>query len=97
MSDVLGLIGLGARAGSIVVGTSGVRAGLRRDEFAAVVLASDASSRTEEKVRRLAEAREVRLVDGPTAAEIGARLGRGTVQAVGIKDARLAAGIVGGF
>ena len=93
MSDVLGLIGLGARAGSIVIGTAGVRAGLKNDKFVAVVVASDLSERTGEKVRRLAIAREVRVLQGPTAAEIGRRLGRQPVQALGVTDAKLAAGI----
>jgi ribosomal protein L7Ae-like RNA K-turn-binding protein len=93
VSDVLGLIGLGARAGSIVIGTAGVRAGLKSDKFVAVLIASDSSERTGEKVRRLAHAREVLVLQGPTAAEIGRRLGRQPVQAVGVKDRKLAAGI----
>ena len=93
MADVLGLIGLGARAGSIVIGTSGVRAGLRRGDFVAVIVASDMSERTGERVCRLAHSRAVRVLQGPTAAEIGNRLGRPEVQAVGVKDAGLAEGI----
>ncbi len=93
MSDVLGLIGLGARAGSIVVGTAGVRAGLKSGKFVAVVVASDLSERTGEKVRRLANAKKVHVLQGPMAAEIGRQLGRQPVQALGIKDAKLAAGI----
>jgi ribosomal protein L7Ae-like RNA K-turn-binding protein len=93
MSGVMGLIGLGARAGSIVVGTAVVRAGLKSDKFVAVVVASDLSERTGEKVRRLAHAKEVVVLQGPTAAEIGRELGRQPVQAVGVKDRKLAAGI----
>jgi ribosomal protein L7Ae-like RNA K-turn-binding protein len=92
VGDALGLIGLGLRAGSVVVGTAGVRAGLRRSEFAAVVVASDRSERTDEKVVRPALAREVPVLTGPGAEEMGRRLGRSTVQAVGIRDAKLAAG-----
>lgn len=93
MADVLGLLGLGARAGSIVVGTSGVRAGLQRGDFVAVIVASDMSERTAEKVFRLARARAVRVLQGPTAVEIGCQLGRREVQAVGVKDVGLADGI----
>lgn len=92
----LGLLGLGARAGTLVVGTGGVRAALQRGELALVIVASDTSPRTEEKVLRLARARGVRTVTGPVATSLGARLGRGAVQAVGVRDARLAAGISGG-
>jgi ribosomal protein L7Ae-like RNA K-turn-binding protein len=89
----LGLLGLGLRAGHVVVGTSGVRDGLRRGDLALVIFAEDRSTRTNEKVIRLAAARGVPLLEGPRADELGRRLGRDTVQAVGIKDPKLAAGI----
>ena len=89
----LGLLGLGLRAGQVVVGTTGVRAGLQRGDVRLVVVAQDRSPRTDEKVSRLAQARGIPLVEGPPADELGRRLGRDAVQAVGIKDARLAAGI----
>lgn len=89
----LRLLGLGVRAGSVVVGTGGVRAGLQRGEIALVVLAANMSPRTEEKVARLARARGVPLLVGPPAEEMGKRIGRSAVQAAGVRDARLAAGI----
>ena len=89
----LGLLSLGRRAGSVVVGTGGVRAALQRGELALVVVARDKSSRTEEKVLRLASARGVTSVVGPSADDLGRSVGRGPVQAVGVRDAELAAGI----
>lgn len=91
----LGLLGLGARAGAVVIGVGGVRAALQRDELALVIVALDASRRTEEKVVRLARARGVRTVAGPAAVALGRRLGRPGVQAVGVRDVRLAAGLGG--
>lgn len=93
----LGLLGLGARAGGLVVGTNGVRAALQRDRVALVVVASDHGRRTSEKVVRLAGAMGIPTVTGPRAAELGRRLGYHTVQAVGVQDQRLAAGIGGGL
>lgn len=90
----LGLLGLGVRAGSVVIGTNGVRAGLQRGEVALVIVAADFSPRTEEKVVVLARARRVQVLQGPAARELGRRLGRSPVQAVGVRDAKLAAGIV---
>ncbi len=87
------LLGLGVRAGSVVLGTSGVRAGLQRGEIVLVVVAADQSPRTEEKVGRLARARGVPVIVGPPADEMGKRIGRAAVQAVGVQDAQLAAGI----
>ena len=88
------------RAGRVVVGVAGVRAGLqrgrgRRGAIECVVLAADASERTLEKVGRLARARGVPVVRGPVARELGQGLGRDSaVQAVGIADSALAKGVV---
>ena len=93
--DVLGLLGLGVRAGTVTIGTTGVRAGLQRGEVVLVVVAKDATERTQEKVVRLARGRGVRTIVGLTAAELGRRLGHSSIQALGIKDRNLAAGIGG--
>lgn len=92
-AGTLGLVSLGRRAGSVVVGTSGVRAALQRGELALVMVASDRSVRTDEKVLRLATARGVASIVGPSADELGRCVGRGSIQAVGVRDADLAAGI----
>jgi len=80
-------------AGRVVIGVAGVRAGLQRGKLACVVLAADAGERTHDKVTRLAEAKGVPLVKGPDAAQLGARLGRPPVQAVGVEDRALARGL----
>ncbi|HEY3219273.1 MAG TPA: ribosomal L7Ae/L30e/S12e/Gadd45 family protein [Gemmatimonadales bacterium] len=88
------LLGLGLRAGNVVVGVAGVRAGLQRGRLVCVVLAQDAGKRTIEKVVRLAEAKQVPTLRGPHAAELGAGLGRPPVQAVGVTDLALARGLI---
>jgi ribosomal protein L7Ae-like RNA K-turn-binding protein len=88
------LLGLGVRAGNVVIGVAGVRAGLQRGKLACVVLARDASRRTIEKVERLADARQIRVLRGPAAAELGAGLGKPPVQAVGVSDPALARGLI---
>jgi ribosomal protein L7Ae-like RNA K-turn-binding protein len=88
------LLGLGVRAGRVVIGVAGVQAGLKRDKLACVVVAADAGPRTRDKVERLALARGVPLVRGPVAAQLGADLGRPPVQAVGVEDPALARGIL---
>jgi ribosomal protein L7Ae-like RNA K-turn-binding protein len=81
------------RAGTVVVGSAGVRAALQRGEVSLVVLAADRSTRTQQKVERLAGARRVPVLVGPTAEQLGGRLGRAALQAVGVVDEQLAAGI----
>ena len=88
------MLGLGVRAGNVVIGVAGVRAGLQREKLACVVLAADAGQRTIEKVARLAEARKIPVLRGPVAAELGASLGRPPVQAVGVADQALARGLL---
>ena len=90
----LGFMGLAAKAGALVIGTSATRDGLKRGAIAVVVVASDRSRRTQEKVERLARGAGVPMLVGPTATALGARLGRGAVQTVGIMDDALARGLV---
>ena len=89
----LRLLGLGLRAGRLVLGVAGVRGGLQRGEVALVVLAANHSARTGEKVERLARARGIPVRVGPPDELLGRRLGRAALQAVGVVDGRLAAGI----
>ena len=59
-----------------------------------MVLAADAGPRTIEKVARLAQARDVPVLRGPPAGELGSSLGRPPVQAVGVADRALARGLM---
>lgn len=79
-----------------MVGTSGVREALRQGRLVLVVLARDGSRRTEEKVGRLARARGVPVLVGPSATALGRRIGRTAVQALGVPDRHLAAGMRAG-
>lgn len=90
----MGLLGLGLRAGNLVVGVDGVRGGLQRDDFWCVVLASDASDRAVQKIVALAQAMKTPIVSGPSADEIGLKLGRPPVMAVGVTHRSLADGIL---
>ena len=94
----LRLLGLGLRAGTVVIGVSRVRAALKGRELALVVVAGDHGHRTAEKVVRLARGLNVPVVNcGARAAELGARLGSGPIQAAGVRDRHLAAGILNGL
>jgi ribosomal protein L7Ae-like RNA K-turn-binding protein len=93
-SKITRLLGLGLRAGNIVIGVAGVRAGLQRGQLACVVIAQDVAQRTMDKVVRLAEAKKVPILRGPAALELGTALGKPPVQAVGVTDAALARGVI---
>ena len=91
---LLGLIGLGYRARSVVVGVDAVRKELQAGKCRCVVVADDASPRAMDKVVRLATAKAVPLLTGPGAAAIGAQMGKPPVMAVGVRDRALAGGMV---
>jgi ribosomal protein L7Ae-like RNA K-turn-binding protein len=90
---LLGLLGLGFKGRLVIIGVDRVREALQAGKLACVVVAADASERAREKVVRLAAARQVPMLDGPTADEIGARLGRPGVMVVGVLDRALALGL----
>lgn len=92
MNGLTGLLGLGLRAGHVIIGVEAVRRALQANECRAVVVASDASQRAIEKTVRLATARGVPQLAGPAALELGARLGKPPVMVVGIRDQALAEG-----
>jgi ribosomal protein L7Ae-like RNA K-turn-binding protein len=94
MSGLLGLIGLGYRGRRIIVGVDGVRKELQAGKCWCVIVAEDASPRAVDKVVRLATAKGVPLLPGPSAAAIGAQLGKPPVMAVGVRDRALAGGMV---
>lgn len=94
MTGVLGYLGLGLRAGTVVVGVDAVRRSLQAKECRCIVVARDASQRAREKVVRLAAALAVPQVDGPAAAELGAKLGKPPVMVAGVRDPALADGIL---
>lgn len=94
MTPLLGLLGLGKRAGNLVVGVDAVRSALQADKCFLVVIASDAGARAEEKVTRLARGKGLPVIVGPLADDLGRALGRPPVQAVGVRDRALAVGVL---
>ena len=90
---LLRLIGLGVRARNVVVGVEQVRTAARKGNLVLAVIAPDASANSREKVVPLLRARRVMFVEGPTAAELGAAVGREQTAAVGVVDPQLARGI----
>lgn len=81
---VLDLLGLAARAGSVVTGTDAVRQAVRDGEVALVVFAGDVSDTQRRKVAPLLEARGVPSLTLFSRERLGAALGRGPLSAVGV-------------
>lgn len=90
----LGLVGLGLRARTAVVGVAQVRDAARRERLRLAVVASDASRHSLDKVVPLLRARRIAVVAAPSAAQLGRAVGRESAAAVGIVDRDLARGIL---
>ncbi len=90
---VLGLLGLGVRGRGAVVGVEQVRQAAYRNRLAFAVVAPDASRHSRAKIVPLLMGRHVRYVEGPTAAALGAAVGRVSAAVVGVVDPALAKGI----
>jgi ribosomal protein L7Ae-like RNA K-turn-binding protein len=90
---LLGLLGLGVRGRLAVVGVQQVRNAAMRGKLMFAVVAPDASRNSLEKVVPLLRAKRIKYVEGPTAARLGAAVGRESTAAVGIVDRNLAKGV----
>ncbi|TFG51158.1 MAG: hypothetical protein E4H38_02210 [Gemmatimonadales bacterium] len=91
---LLRLLGLGVRARTVVLGVEPVRTALKAGKIVCVIAAADLSPRANEKVVRLAQAKKIPVVPGPTAGELGERLGRPAIMVAGVLDRALARGLM---
>ncbi|MBA2685981.1 MAG: ribosomal L7Ae/L30e/S12e/Gadd45 family protein [Gemmatimonadaceae bacterium] len=94
-AKMLGLVGLGVRSRRVVVGVEMVRAAAKKGTLVLAIVAPDASRHSREKVLPLLAAKGVQVIEGPSAAALGAAAGRETTAAVGVIDRDLAKGISG--
>ena len=90
---LLWLVGLGVRGRGAIIGVEQVREGAKKNKVAFAIVAMDASRHSLDKVIPLLNARRVRFVEVPSAAELGGAVGRETTAVVGIVDRQLAKGI----
>jgi ribosomal protein L7Ae-like RNA K-turn-binding protein len=90
---LLGLVGLGVRARTAVVGVDRVRDAARRGRLALAIVAPDAARNSLDKVLPLLAAKRVEVVMGPGAGSLGAAVGRDSTATVGILDPELARGV----
>ncbi len=75
------------------MGVDQLRIQLQAGKVRCVVVAADVSPRAQDKVVRLAAAKGVPLLAGPSAEAIGARLGKAGIMVAGVLDRALARGL----
>ena len=81
------------RARTVAVGVEGVRKAVQRGDVRLVVIASDVSDNSRDKIVPLLLARRVTLLVGPDTISLGAAVGKSAVAAIGILDRNLAEGV----
>lgn len=90
---LLRLLGVGMNGRLVVIGVQLVRDAARRGKLELAVIAPDASRNSLDKVVPLLRAKSIRIIEGPSASELGAAVGRESTAAVGVVDRQLARGI----
>ena len=94
LEKILRLLGLGVRGRGAVVGVERVRDAAKSGKLKLAVIALDAAKNSLDKVLPLLTARRISFIEVPSAAELGATVGRDQTAAVGVLDPQLANGIV---
>jgi ribosomal protein L7Ae-like RNA K-turn-binding protein len=92
-AKVAGLLGLGLRARTVVVGVELVKGAVKSGKAKLVFVAPDASPHSQDKLVPLLKARRTAWYDALDAHALGAAVGRETVSAIGVTDPALAKGI----
>ena len=82
--SALRMLGLAARAGALVTGTQHVREAVRAGSVRLVLLATDSSDNSREKLVPLLDARRVAYLAVSDRGTLGAAVGKGPLSAVGI-------------
>ena len=90
---LLRLLGIGMNGRLVIVGVQQVRDAAQRGKLKLAVIAPDASHHSLDKVVPMLRAKRIRMIEGPSATELGAAVGRASTAAVGVVDAQLARGI----
>jgi len=85
-TEVLGLLGLARRAGSVVTGTGAVRDAVRADAAQLVLLAEDGAAGQVDKVANLLRHRTVPWMTWGTQEELGRAVGSAPLSALAIMD-----------
>ncbi len=92
---ILGLVGLGVRGRLAVIGVDRVREAAEKGNLKLAIVALDSSENSLQKVVPLLRAKKVRMIEGISAAALGAAVGKEATTVIGIVDVHLAKGIQG--
>ena len=93
INKVYGLMGLCARSGKIVSGMDAVCDDLKRNKVKLLIVAEDASEKTVQQIRYLAEKKKVPVMVMGKMADNSKAIGKENRAIIGIKDKNISEGI----
>ena len=94
INKVYGLLGLCSKAGKVVSGMDAVSDELRRNKVKLLIVAEDASIKTLENIKYLAEKKKVKVVVIGNIENNSKAIGKENRAIIGIKDKNIADGII---
>lgn len=87
---ILGLIGLAARARKICFGADSVEDTIKKNKVKILLIAEDASKRTQEKFIKLSKEYKIRFIISGNIDELSKSIGKENKAIIGIEDINLA-------
>ena len=89
-NNILGLIGLAMKAGKISFGADSVEEDCKKGKIHLLIIAQDASERTQKKFQEITEQYQIPLFTIGTIEEISNAIGKDNKSVVSIKDSNIA-------
>ncbi len=86
INNILGIIGLSARARKISFGADSVEQDIKKKKVKMVIVAKDSSQRTKEKFTNLCENYQIPIIIDSSIEELSKTIGKNNKAVIGIKD-----------
>ena len=96
-SNIIGVIGLAARARKISFGADSVENDIKAKKVKLVIVAKDSSERTKEKFKKICENYNVPIIIDSNIEDISKAIGKSNKAIIGVKDINMAKGIQGKY
>lgn len=84
------ILGLAQKAGKITSGDYAVKAMLKQERIKTLILAADASEKVKKELVLLTKQYQIKIITGPSRAELGAAIGKSPRSAVAVLDQNFA-------
>ena len=92
-SNIIGIIGLAARARKISFGADSVEEDIKRRKTKLVIVALDSSERTKDKFKKICETYHIPIIIDASIDEISKAIGKSNKAIIGIRDDNMVKGI----